>query len=433
VLFHYALVDDLITKEEFSRRVEEKIDACGDLVDEPTAAMLVVGELGRAHVKIKDLSGRSSLFSFFAKVLDKTDVREFDRADGERGAVATLLVGDETGTVRVVLWDERAGAVEEIAPGEVLEIIGRHAGRKTREIYALALRKSTSDITCNVTSQGAGALRLLNEPVDLDVILVARTGTRAFRRKDGTTGEMAEAVVSDAHGTARLIAWKTDILAGIPDKTALHISGARPDGRSEGRAYNLDEKSTVEVTDRQISVPFTPPGSVSDQGTYSVQGDVKQVHEPRAFTTRDGRASWVRNIVVTDGSDDLNVVLWGDHALLSISPGDTIEVYHATAKPGRFGRIELSAGRGSAVLLPAVQSGTIIFEGTVIASGGNTFIDNGQVRYLLDGGDLPGWREVRVQGTVSGDRIRPDHWELLHRSPDEIGKKAKTVRDSLVR
>ena len=43
MLFHYALVDDLISKEEFERRVEAKIDDCGDLVDEPTAAMMVVG------------------------------------------------------------------------------------------------------------------------------------------------------------------------------------------------------------------------------------------------------------------------------------------------------------------------------------------------------------------------------------------------------
>jgi len=34
VQFHYALVDDLLTREEFERRVEEKMEACGDLVDE---------------------------------------------------------------------------------------------------------------------------------------------------------------------------------------------------------------------------------------------------------------------------------------------------------------------------------------------------------------------------------------------------------------
>ena len=76
-------------------------------------------------------SGKSSLFCFFAKVIDKTGPKEFDRKDGEKGWVATLLVGDETGTIRVVLWDEKAGAALEIATGDVLEVIGRHPGKST--------------------------------------------------------------------------------------------------------------------------------------------------------------------------------------------------------------------------------------------------------------------------------------------------------------
>ena len=148
VLFHYALVDDLITQEEFERRVEEKIEECGDLVDEPTAAMMVVGALGREHVKIKGLSAKSSLFSFFGKIIDKTEPKEFDRPDGEKGWVATILLGDETGTTRVVLWDQKAGAVLDTAIGEVLEVIGRHPGKSTKEIYALALRKASCEISC---------------------------------------------------------------------------------------------------------------------------------------------------------------------------------------------------------------------------------------------------------------------------------------------
>jgi replication factor A1 len=221
-------------------------------------------------------------------------------------------------------------------------------------------------------------------------------------RKDGTTGEMAEAVIADHNGTARIVAWNKEILSGIHEKTPVHITGARPDVRGEGRAYSLDEKSSVAVTDLQISVPFTPLGSVSDQGTCSVQGDVKQVQEPRAFSTRDGRASWVRNIVITDGQDDLNVVLWDEKALLSVVPCDKIEVYHAIAKPGRFGGIELGVGRGSAVILPHVHTREIVFEGTVIVSKGMTFIDNG------------------------------DQWEALHLSMDDIREKAKKIRNALM-
>lgn len=432
MLFHYALVDDLIKKEEFELRVEAKIEECGDLIDEPTAAMLVVGELGRAHVKIRVLSGKSSLFSFFGKVIDKTELKLFDRADGEKGAVATLLLGDDTGTVRVVLWDEKAGAVAEIAPGDVLEIIGRHSGKSIQEIYALALRKSTCDISCTLPTKGTGTGSLSSEPVDLDAILLALDEPRAFTRRDGTTGTMVEAVIGDVQGTARLVAWTPEILADIPRGTPVHITSAKPNGRGEGRAYSLDEKSAVAITDSQIAVSFTPLGSVSDQGTYSVTGQVKKVQEPRAFTTRNGRASWVRNITMSDGVDDLNVVLWGEKALIRVLAGDRITVYHATAKPGRYGEIELSAGRETAIMIPEASPIEIVFEGTVIMSKAGTFIDNGNERYLLDETDLPRWREIRVTGTVSGDRINVKNWEPLHQSLEEIQKKAKKLHNTLL-
>jgi replication factor A1 len=410
VLFHYALVDDLISKEEFERRVEAKIEDCGDLVDEPTAAMLVVGELGRQHVKIRELSGKSSLFSFFGKVIDKTEPREFDRADGEKGWVANLLAGDETGTTRVVLWDEKAGAVADIAAGDVLEIIGRHPGKNTKEIYALALRKASCEITCSLPANRAGAESLSTEPVDIEAILIDVGETRTFSRRDGTTGRMVEAVIGDAQGTARLVAWTPELLCEIPPGTCVHITGARPNRREEGRNYSIDEKSTVTVTDQTIPVPFAPLGSVSDQGIYSVQGEVRQVQQPRSFTTRNGAASWVRNIVVSDGNEDLKIVLWGEKALIPVVPGDRIEVYHATARPGRFGGIELGAGRGSAFRVPTEESHPIVFCGTSITGQGCTFIDNGTERYII-GGNFSHGAEVQVTGILAGNRIIPDRVE----------------------
>ena len=87
--FHYALVDDLISSEEFERRVEAKMQECGDLIDDATAAMLVVGELGRQHVKISGLSGPSTLFSFFGKVISVAAPKEFERQDGGRALSPT--------------------------------------------------------------------------------------------------------------------------------------------------------------------------------------------------------------------------------------------------------------------------------------------------------------------------------------------------------
>ena len=418
VLFHYALVDDLISKEEFERRVETKIEECGDLVDEPTAAMLVVGELGRQHVKIRGLAGKSSLFSFFGKVIDKTEPKEFDRKDGEKGWVATLLLGDGTGTTRVVLWDEKAGAAVDIAIGDVLEVIGRHPEKST-EIYALALRKAGCEISCALPENGAAVENLSTEPVDLDVILIAREEPRTFSRKDGTSGEMTETVIGDFSGTARVIAWVPDLFANILPGTSLHITGAKPDRRSPGRAYSLDEKSSVVVTDLVITVPFAPLSSVSEEGIYSITGEVKEVKEPRSFTTRNGSVSWVRNIVVSDGKDEVKVVLWGDKALIPVLPGDTVKVYHATAKPGRYGGIELGVGRGSSFQVPWEESHPIVFEGTIITGQGCTFIDNGTERYLIDG-NLPHGREMQVTGILSGNRITAEYTQPVDLEPETL-------------
>jgi replication factor A1 len=427
VLFHYALVDDLITKEEFERRVEAKIDDCGDLVDEPTAAMMVVGELGREHVKIKGLFAKSSLFSFFGKLVDKTEPKEFDRADGEKGWVATLLLGDETGTTRVVLWDEKAGAALDTAVGDVLEVIGRHPGKSTHEIYALALRKAGCEISCTLP---AGSGNLSNDPVELDAVLLAIEPLRTFTKRDGSTGEMAEAVIGDSEGTARLVAWAPELLAGFQTGTTVHITNAKPNNRAEGRNYSIDEKSTVMGTDTTVAVPFTPLHSVADNGIYSVRGTVKQVQQPRSFTTRNGTTSWVRNIVIHDTDDELRVVLWGDTALILVSPGEQVEIYHATAKPGRFGGIELGVGRGSAFRMPKEIVRPIIFSGTIIAGPGCLFIDNGSERYLIEGTFTHG-SEVKITGLLSGSRILPEQVEPVVLNAESVLRNVRQFQDTL--
>ena len=427
MLFHYALVDDLISKEEFERRVEARIEECGDLVDEPTAAMMVVGELGREHVKIRGLQAKSSLFSFFGKILDKTEPKEFDRADGEKGWVATILLGDETGTTRVVLWDQKAGAVLDTAIGDVLEVIGRHPPNRTQEIYALALRKATCEIACAIPAAGG----LSTEPADLDCVLLSVDPPRTFTKRDGSTGEMAEAVIGDAEGTARVVAWVPELLAGFPPGMTVHITAAKPTGRGEGRNYSLDEKSTITPSDTRIEVPFTPPGKVADTGIYSVKGTVQQARQPRSFTTRSGTPSWVRNITISDGSDDLRLVLWGDYALVPLKAGDTVEAYHGTAKAGRSGGIELGIGRGSVLIVPQEEARPVTVTGTIIEGQGCRFIDDGRDRYLVDGDFVHG-TEMQVTGALAGSRIRPERAEARSADAGELLGRIQAFRRTLL-
>jgi len=66
------------------------------------------------EVKVKDLTPGSKWFTITVKVLRVGDERKvFSRRDGEEHKVAEALVGDETGTVLLSLWDEDIERVKE--------------------------------------------------------------------------------------------------------------------------------------------------------------------------------------------------------------------------------------------------------------------------------------------------------------------------------
>jgi len=428
VQFHYALVDDLLSREEFERRVEEKIRDCGDLVDELTGAMLVVADLGRQHVKIHGLVAKSSLFSFFGKVIEKSEPREFDRSDGEKGLVASVLVGDETGETRLVLWDEKAMAAQEIEKGDVLEVIGK-PGKRPGDIMALAIRKATCEIECRSNIQPLSTAPA--ERVTIEARLLSLEEPRLFTRRDGTGGEMRGAVIGNGSGTARLICWLPEILDELVPGTTLRITGAVDRSRPPAREYSVDEKSTVEPVEIEIEVLMNPVAEVGDEGVYSVRGIISLVLRARSFIAKDGTRSHVRNINVRDGTGEIRVVFWGDTAVQHFFPGDPVTIYNATARVGRTGERELSVSRCSSISVDTrVVRQPIEIQGTILADGRVTLIDTGSTCYLIEG-EHPHGREVRVTGLLTGHTITPETIEAVELSPEKVLMRCRHLEEQI--
>jgi replication factor A1 len=428
VQFHYALVDDLIGREEFERRVEEKMQECGDLIDETTAGMVVVQELGRSHVKIAGLSAGSSLFSFFGKVISVAPPREFTRKDGEKGWVAHLILADETGQVRAVLWDEKAAAVSEIEPGEVLEIIGKHPSGGRPDIVVLALRKSPCEITCGSDVQPRFAPAERREVVAKILLL---DDPRTITRRDGSQVVLTEGCIADGAGTARIVSFSPDLLAEVGEGSVIRISGALEKERGFGREFVIDERSSVIAEDQDIPVRFTPLDEVVAGIICSVEGRVTTLQPAREFVTRDGRENRVRNLRISDGRAEVPVVLWGDRGLVPVMEGEQITLFHATPKQGRGGELELHAGAGGFIRVNLTDRGEETeLEGTVIVTRDGTFLDDGRQRFLISS-DLPHGHEIRVRGILSGERITPHSLERVEKDPSTIRERLEQLLSAL--
>lgn len=127
----YARVKDLLSREEFERRIAEEKEAWGGLIEEEAAALLVVDQLGRNEVvfgRVLDLyEGGEALLE--VRVEEIGPVREFTRRDGSEGRVLNATISDASGSCRLVLWDEevqmvasgllRAGGIVKVIDGYV--------------------------------------------------------------------------------------------------------------------------------------------------------------------------------------------------------------------------------------------------------------------------------------------------------------------------
>lgn len=111
----YSLVNDLLTKSEYDKRIDSMYKECDGLISKDAIALLIVDELGRYEhrvSKIKDLRDGVSA-TLTVNVVDIDRKREFQRKDGSKGSVVNLIVSDGSGYCRLVLWDDDTKLVDE--------------------------------------------------------------------------------------------------------------------------------------------------------------------------------------------------------------------------------------------------------------------------------------------------------------------------------
>lgn len=122
-----------ITDEEINKRVDGKLEQLAGLVSREGAAHIVANELGiklfdgtTGRLQVKNiLSGMRNLETV-GRVVRVFEVREFVTQDGRQGRVGSFILGDETGTVRVVLWGDQTEKMKDMKEDDLIEIKGAY-------------------------------------------------------------------------------------------------------------------------------------------------------------------------------------------------------------------------------------------------------------------------------------------------------------------
>jgi replication factor A1 len=305
--------------------------------------------------RVEDLSLGASDVDLVGKVLDTDAVRTFDRDDGSEGRVANLTVGDETGRVRVTLWDEKADLAEEFESGEVVEVGDGYVRERDGDLELHVGDRGTvervdEDVEYVPETTDIGDVEI-GQTVDIGGGIIETDPKRTFDRDDGSEGQVRNVRVKDETGEIRVALWgaKADADIDLADRVVFTDVEIQ-DGWQDDLEASANWRSTVSVLDADAA----SEGGGAEAGSGS------------------------------EGAESTEAAETG------------LDAFGDTAESG--GRASADGGDGDAAR-NGEATGDVEFTGTVVQTGDPVVLDDGQqTKSVETGASLRLGEEITVRG-----------------------------------
>ncbi|WP_276261665.1 single-stranded DNA binding protein [Haloglomus litoreum] len=320
-------------------------------------------------VSIDSLAMGQSDVTVDGVVLDTEAVRTFDRDDGSEGRVGNLVIGDETGRLRVTLWDEQTEAVERFEPGDTVEVVDGYVRERdgSLELHVndrSAVEAVDAEVEFVPETTDIGDVEI-GETVDIAGVVRSADPKRTFDRDDGSEGQVRNIRLQDASGDIRVALWgeKADLDIG-PGDEVLAADVEIQDGWQDDLEASAGWQSTV---------------THLEGGLAAAPSDVDTDAEGDDATGGSGDQGTGLDAFADDGGSDA-----GDGGA------------------GESGGGEAGGAGGGAT----ADEGTVEFTGTVVQTGDPVKIDDGAETVKLRGdADVTLGQNVTVRGTRDGGFI----------------------------
>ncbi|ELZ29869.1 replication factor A [Halogeometricum pallidum JCM 14848] len=354
--------DDLDTDvpfEEFEAAVNDKVEQMGGLADDETAAMLIAHELRDEEVEgIADIEPGMDDVKFLGKVMSVGELRTFERdGEDEDGRVVNVEVADETGRIRISMWDAMAeDVVEKLEVGQVLRIAGRPKDGYNGVEVNVDKVEPDSEAEIDVQTQDSYRVEDLSlglSDVNLKGRVLSTDSVRTFSRDDGSEGRVANLTLGDPTGRIRVTLWdeKADLTEEFDADVTVEVVDGYVRERDGSLELHVGNRGTVAELDEDVEyVPETADiGSLELDQTVDIAGGVIETDPKRTFDRDDGSEGQVRNVRVKDDTGDIRVAMWGEKADADIDLADYVVFTDVEIQDGWQEDLEASAGWRSTV------------------------------------------------------------------------------------
>ena len=278
-----------LTRDEVLRMIEEKKASAEDFFTDEAAARMVASDLAvevptellQPRLEIKNLTSGLDDVTVTGRVIILYPPQIFTRSDLSEGRVARLLIADRSGTLRIVLWDEKARMVErgEIKQGQIVKFSHGYVrdgldGRPELHVGPQAnIQISPPDIDEDMYPPITQFLKKIREITRRDKKANV-VGTiqqihpvSTFKRQNGTDGKVGRLQLEDETGRITVVFWnrKVDDLGDVKRGDRLQIMGARVKERLDGRVeLHVENRTQIQILSQKP--PHLPSPSAPSSG-----------------------------------------------------------------------------------------------------------------------------------------------------------------------
>jgi replication factor A1 len=357
-----------ISQGQILEKLQAEKTRTGGLLGDETLLRLIAAKFG-VEVQQNTIhnSGILSTSRLFAGLHDVTvagrliavfPAKTFQGAE-KSGKFATLMIADNEGILRVVLWNDKAELVAkgELKAGQAVRLVhgytredryGKtelHLGGKSQiEIEPEAKANEYPPIEKFVTK--IYTLNGMSGNVNISGSVKEFLSKTSFIRNDSSDGTVMRFTLVDDSGKVAVVVWNekaTELENALKANAYLLLVNAKVKDNQNGSVeVHVDSNTFVSV--QASVVQLTKIASLTGNQSVNVEGVVSAVLESKEVTTSKGETVKLTVFELKDDSGAVRVSAWRQHAeaLNGLKIGDKLLLENAYVKWGFGDKMELS-------------------------------------------------------------------------------------------
>lgn len=348
----YEKIKDKISYDKFLEEMKtrmkdyEEVSFMGEL----DVARVIVGEFvdeenkplaESKEYKISDLKTGNHNVSFIGRVKAISNVKKFVNRKGREGKLANILIADETGEIRVVLWTENIKLLKKFQEGDVLKINGAEIKQGFRNDEAHLnfnsnIEKISPDDYPDLPPYQEKITDIIDIKADMEVNIIARVvripSVRTFDR-NGKEGKFISLEIQDKSGKTSLTLWNkdTELIDALDIKEGDSIKELRAQSRERNGLISLSHFWLGRLIKGDFDVPeYTESvlkiGDAHEMRDVTVFGVVSKIYDTITFVRDDSSTGQVKSLEIEDNTGKIKVTLWNDDTQIEMKKGDIIKI-----------------------------------------------------------------------------------------------------------